>query len=213
MRAADAARRRSYYPGAMLDLNVLDLGEIAYALSDQADYEHCLLIHSQTGEIVYWSAETGIDGHTKIDLDDLDPELISIRPLPSWVWYQDMEEFAQGITDDRAGRSLARAIQGRGAFRRFKDKLNEEYPKLLPAWYAFSEARALRRAVEWLAEEELVDQEIADRYQADHPEPALPLRSVTIELRCIRCNKQCPDSAQEGCSRLATPLLSWEIIR
>jgi hypothetical protein len=30
-----------------------------------------------------WSAETGIDGHAKIDLDDLDPELISIRPLPS----------------------------------------------------------------------------------------------------------------------------------
>jgi len=101
----------------MLDLNVLDLGEITFALSDQADYEHRWLIHAQTGEIVDWSAETGIDGHTKIDLDDLDPELISIRPLPSWVWYQDMEEFARGITDDRAGRSLARAIQGRGAFR------------------------------------------------------------------------------------------------
>jgi Uncharacterised protein family (UPF0158) len=165
----------------MLDLNVLDLGEITFALSDQADCERCWLIHSQTGQIVYWSAETGIDGHTKIDLDDLDPELISIRPLPSWVWYQDMEEFAQGITDDRAGRSLARAIQGRGAFRRFKDKLNEEYPNLLPAWYAFSEARALRRAVEWLAEEELVDQAIANRYRADHPEPDLPLRNVTIQ--------------------------------
>ena len=165
----------------MLDLNVLDLGAITSALSDQADYEHMWLIHSQTGEIVFWSAETGIDGHTKIDPDDLDPELIGIRPLPSWVWYQDMEEFARGITDDRAGRSLARAIQGRGAFRRFKDKLNEEYPNLLPAWYTFSEARALRRAVEWLVEEELVDQEIADRYQTDHPEPDLPLRNVTIQ--------------------------------
>ena len=158
----------------MLDLDALDLGEITYALSDQAAYEHCWLIHSQTGQIVYWSAETGIDGHAKIDLDDLDPELISIRPLPSWVWYQDMEDFAEGITDDRAGRSLARAIQGRGAFRRFKDQLNAEYPNLLPAWYAFSEARALRRAVEWLAEEELVDQGAADRYQTEHPGPDLP---------------------------------------
>lgn len=158
----------------MLDLNVLDLGEIGYALSDQDAYEHCWLIHSQTGEMVYWSADTGIDGHTKIDLDDLDGELISIRPLPSWVWYQDMEDFAGGITDDRAGRRLARAIQGRGAFRRFKDELNEEYPNLLPFWYAFSEARALRRAVEWLAEEELVEQESADRYLTGHPEPGLP---------------------------------------
>lgn len=48
-----------------------------------------------------------------------------------------MEEFARGMTDDRAGRSLARAIRGRGAFRRFKDKFNEEYPNLLPAWYAW----------------------------------------------------------------------------
>jgi hypothetical protein len=158
----------------MLDLNALDLGEISYALNDQTDYEHVWLIHSQTGEIVYWSAETGIDGHTKIDLDDLDPELISIRPLPSWVWYQDMEDFAEGISDDRADRVLARAIQGRGAFRRFKDELNEQYPDLLRAWYAFSEARALRRAVEWLAEEELVEQGTADRYLKDCPEPDLP---------------------------------------
>jgi len=39
----------------------------ARAAPDQADYEHMWLIHSQTGEIVYWSAETGIDGHTKVD--------------------------------------------------------------------------------------------------------------------------------------------------
>ena len=158
----------------MLDLNVLDLGEISHALSDQTAYEHCFLIHSQTGEIVYWSAETGIDGHTRVDLDDLDPELISIRPLPSRVWYQDMEDFAGGITDNRAGRTLTRAIAGRGAFRRFKDKLNEQYPNLVPAWYAFSEARALRRAAQWLAEEELINQEAADRYQTSHPEPDLP---------------------------------------
>jgi restriction endonuclease Mrr len=157
----------------MLDLNALDLGEIAHALSDQTAYEHCWLIHSETGEIVYWSADTGIDGHTKIDLDDLDPELISIRPLPSWIWYQDLEDFAEGISDDHAGRSLARALQDRSPFRRFKNKLHQ-YPNLLPVWHAFSEARALRRAVQWLAEEELINQEAADRYQIGHPEPDLP---------------------------------------
>jgi restriction endonuclease Mrr len=135
----------------MLDLNALDLEEITHALSDQGAYEHCWLIHSQTGEIVYWSADTGIDGHTKIGLDDLDPELISIRTLPSWVWYQDMEDFAGRITDYRAGHSLTRVIQGRGAFRRFKDELIEQHPNLLPAWHGFSGARALRRAVQWLA--------------------------------------------------------------
>ena len=57
-----------------------------------------------------------------------------------------MADFADGITDERAGRRLARAIQGKGAFRRFKDELHEEYPDLLPAWYEFRDTRARRRA-------------------------------------------------------------------
>jgi Uncharacterised protein family (UPF0158) len=158
----------------VLDLGRLDLGEIAYALGDRSDYEHLFLINSRTGEIVYWSADTGIDGQTPIDLDDLDPDLVGIRPLPSWVWYQDMADFAEAITDERAGRRLARAIRGKGAFRRFKDELNEEYPDLLPAWYAFQDVRALRRAVEWLAENSLIDDDAASRFLADHPDPDLP---------------------------------------
>ncbi len=67
----------------MLDLSQLDLEEIATALADQADYEHRWLINPQTGEIVFWTADGGIDGHTPIDLDDLD--LLAIGPLPSYI--------------------------------------------------------------------------------------------------------------------------------
>jgi hypothetical protein len=77
----------------VLDLDNLNLGDIADALADQfGGYEHLMLIDPQTGETVYWSADTGIDGNTPIDLDELleERELIGIRPLPSWVWYQDM---------------------------------------------------------------------------------------------------------------------------
>jgi hypothetical protein len=63
-----------------------------------------------------------------------------------------MADFAEGISDERAGRRLARAIDGKGAFRRFKDELHEEYPHLLPAWYAFRDVRAKRRAVDWLVD-------------------------------------------------------------
>jgi hypothetical protein len=158
----------------VLELNSLDLEEIQFALAQQKDYEHLWLINPKTGEIVYWSAETGIDGQNPIDPDDLDPDLISIDPLPSWIWYQDMADFAEAITDERAGRRLARAIQGKGAFRRFKDELNYEYRDLLPVWYAFSDARAKRRAVEWLADNSVIDQDAASRYVADHPDPDLP---------------------------------------
>ena len=158
----------------VLELNSLDLEEIQFALAQQKDYEHLWLINPKTGEIVYWSAETGIDGQTPIDLDDLDPDLISIDPLPSWIWYQDMADFADTITDERVGRRLARAIQGKGAFRRFKDELNYEYRDLLPVWYAFSDVRGKRRAVEWLADHSLIDHDAASHYMADHPDPDLP---------------------------------------
>jgi hypothetical protein len=84
----------------MLDLSSLDLEEIAAALGDQTDYEHCWLINPQTGQVVFWTCDTGIDGQTPVDLDDLD--LIGIDPLPSYLWYQDMADFAQRTSDDQA---------------------------------------------------------------------------------------------------------------
>jgi hypothetical protein len=87
---------------------------------------------------------------------------------------KDMADFAETITDERAGRRLTRAIQGKGAFRRFKDELHEEYPDLLPAWYAFRDVRAKRRAVQWLADNSLIDDDAATRFLANHPDPDLP---------------------------------------
>jgi Uncharacterised protein family (UPF0158) len=81
---------------------------------------------------------------------------------------------SEAVTDERAGRRLARAIQGRGAFRRFNDELHEEHPDLLPAWYAFRAARARRHAVQWLAGNSLIDEEAAGRFLAGHPDPDLP---------------------------------------
>jgi hypothetical protein len=84
----------------VLDLSSLDREEIGNALADHTDYEHRWLINPQTGEIAFWTAETGIDGQPPVDLDELD--LVCIDPLPSWVWYQDMADFAETIRMSRA---------------------------------------------------------------------------------------------------------------
>jgi hypothetical protein len=162
----------SGYSGPVLDLGRLDLDEIAAALADQTDYEHRWLINPQTGEVAFWTSDTGIDGQNPVDLDELD--LMCIDPVPSYVWYQDMADFAGQISDERAGHRLARAIDGRGAFRRFKAELHEQYPHLLPVWYAFRDSRARRRAVGWLADNSLIDDDSAGRFLADHPDPDLP---------------------------------------
>jgi len=156
----------------VLDLAALDLEEIATALADQTGYEHRWLMNPDTGEIAFWTSDTGIDGQNPVDLDDLD--LIAINPLPSYIWYADMADFADLVSDEQAGRRLARAIEGRGAFRRFRAELHEEYPHLLPAWHAFRDARARRRAVEWLTDHSLVGSDAARRFLDEHADPGVP---------------------------------------
>lgn len=155
----------------MLELSRLDLEEIASALQDQNDYDHLWFLNPDTGEVVFWTRDGGVDGETPVDPDELD--LVRIEPLPSYVWYQDMADFADAISDARAGRRLELAIRGRGAFRRFKDVLHQ-HPRLVPAWHAFSDTRARRRAVDWLDDHSLVDHEATDRFLAEHPDPDLP---------------------------------------
>ena len=156
----------------MLDLGTVDLEEVATALQDQNGWEHCWLIDPQSGQVGFWTEDGGIDGRTPVDLDELD--LIPIEPLPSWVWYRDMADFAEGVSDQRAGRSLARAIEGKRAFRRFKDRLHQTYPDLLSAWHAFQSVRAKRRAIEWLVDNCLVDPEAAAAVLARYADPHLP---------------------------------------
>ncbi|MBG0565674.1 hypothetical protein [Actinoplanes aureus] len=58
-----------------------------------------------------------------------------------------MAGFIDLVSDDRAARRLARAINGRGAFHRFENELNEEYPHLARACLMAERARALARWV------------------------------------------------------------------
>lgn len=157
----------------MLEISDVDLDDLAGVLSDNTQFDESLhLMNPDTGEIVFWTRDGGFDGKTAVDLDDLD--LVRIRPLPSYVWYQDMADFIDLVADERAARRLARAIDGRGAFRRFRAELEEEYPHLLPVWYAFRDNRAARRAVRWLVDESLISSAAADRYLAEHPDPDVP---------------------------------------
>ncbi len=156
----------------MLDLNALDVDEIATALSDQTDYEHRWLIDPRTGEIAFWTSDTGIDGENPIDLDELD--LLPIDPLPSHVWYADMADFAQQVSDPAARQRLVRSLSGRGAFHRFKNELYKEYPELVSVWQAFRDVRAHRRAVGWLLDQGLISEAAAQDFAAGHPDPDLP---------------------------------------
>ena len=78
-----------------------------------------------------------------------------------WLWvacegshdgYRDMEWFIADLDDADFADRLARAISGRGAFRRFKDVLFDR-PDLMTRWHAFANDRQRGRARSWLAAE------------------------------------------------------------
>jgi hypothetical protein len=54
----------------MLDLGEVDVEEIATALADQTDYEHRWLLDPLTGQVAFWTSDTGIDGENPVDIDD-----------------------------------------------------------------------------------------------------------------------------------------------
>lgn len=122
--------------------------------------------------MVFWTSDTGIDGETPVDIDELD--LVPIDPLPARVWLQDMADFADSISDTTAGIRLTRALQGPRAFRRFRNQVYDHHPELIPTWHALRDARARRRAVEGLLDQGLITESAAQQYASDHPDPDLP---------------------------------------
>jgi Uncharacterised protein family (UPF0158)/Nucleotidyltransferase domain len=103
----------------------------------------------------------------------LDRGLIGIEPIPSREAYGDLEDFIARVRDPRARDLLQRAIAGRGAFRRFKDTLLD-FQELRRVWFSFHDARMQRRAIEWLADQGLLDRQVAEREVLARDDPQLP---------------------------------------
>lgn len=156
---------RPGYDRLVLDIGQVDLADLALALEDHSEH-HAWWFDPATGTV-----EPRFAG------DLAPPEagstLIRIDPFPSAVGYGDMEEFVSRVREPGTRDRLERAIAGRGAFRRFKDVLMD-YPDLRRAWFAFHDMRSERRAIDWLADHELVERAVAEKAIDDLPEPVMP---------------------------------------
>jgi hypothetical protein len=139
-------------PTRMLRPLTMDLDELATVL--EGDPVHGGgRIDLRTGEVWPQAALEYAEEVGEIDEDDDDPQ--------RWLWvhcegsrdgYQDMERFIEDLDDEVFAERLARAIVGRGAFRRFSDTLSA-HPELITRWHAFSDDRKRGRARSWLAGE------------------------------------------------------------
>ena len=79
---------------------------------------------------------------------------IAVPETDSHEGYQDMERFILTVQDGHLQDRLWQAIQGRGAFRRFKDVLAGHYREE-KRWYAFQDSQTKERVLEWIESKDI----------------------------------------------------------
>ena len=65
-----------------------------------------------------------------------------------------MLDFLDTVKDMRLRGLLENAVQGQGAFSRFKDAVARD-PDERQRWFAFRDARLRRRIIEWLGDKDI----------------------------------------------------------
>lgn len=101
----------------------IDKDFLAAALTDRSGAD--CFFDRNTGEVI-----CDLDR----ELDREDPRYIRIYPLPSWMEFDLMRAFAEAVSDTRLRDRLEVALDGRGAFRRFKNVLYD-YPDIEEQWF------------------------------------------------------------------------------
>ena len=155
-------------------IHLKDISEVAYVMSDiESGVNDDAYLDVETGEVVrdliggkdldYDSDEALLDA-LALEGYDVDEEDIRIHDViekgggtrylriphvEPWQGYQDMKDFVDVVTMDRVRELLEVAIDGSGAFRRFKDVL-ARYPSWEKQWFAFQRAKEEFRVKEWL---------------------------------------------------------------
>jgi Uncharacterised protein family (UPF0158) len=127
----------------------VDLDELSGCL--EGDPAHCGgRMNVETGEV--WPAGVeglGLDEGEWEDAEDPD-RWLAVECLDSRAGHRDMVDFAATVADVGLAGRLDIALNGRGAFGRFKDVLARQ-PGELERWFIFSEDRRRGRARAWLA--------------------------------------------------------------
>lgn len=129
---------------------VVDLEMLASLLHSDPYRSEGGYVDLETGEVlpaeVLDPAESGLE----IDLDEEPERWLSVDPHGPQDGWNDMALFAQRQRDRGLRDRLERAIEGRGAFRRFRDVVDQE--GLTSGWRLFSTDREIGRARDFMAQ-------------------------------------------------------------
>jgi hypothetical protein len=144
----------------------VDIEEIGISFEDNTRYNQDYYLDTETGEIIILPKELSsqLENDEPIsDLPDWEQELAKVskkilsgdkryQRIPeksSSESYNLMAEFITMPCANQLKEKLSLAINGKGAFRRFKDTLSLS-PDIEKHWYDFKQKRLNKDVIEWL---------------------------------------------------------------
>jgi len=128
----------------------INLYELCEAMEDSS-YENNHYLDLETGEVLFLSEYMDDEDAVKLK-DRIEEDFNRYERIPkaeSQEGYEDMVDFVATVEDEHLVELLEVAINGKGAFRRFKDVLLN-YPEERERWFKFKDERMEERALEWL---------------------------------------------------------------
>jgi len=147
----------------------VDLEMIANAMEDVSRIDMDYYLDKETGEVIVISEEVfryaeEDEDNIREDLPDWQKEdvklaqnilfknpdrYICIPERPSYEGYNLMVEFVEKVEDELLREKLSIALDGKGAFRRFKNVI-ADYPDYREKWFKFRDERLNKEVIEWL---------------------------------------------------------------
>ena len=131
----------------------VDLEELSGLLEGDPASNEGGFLDLQTGEVVpaFMTDEAMVGADAVIDFDADPDRWLRVACEGSRAGWEDMAAYVAGVADSRLREQLERAIEGKGAYRRFRDLIGDT--GLRQAWQEFSDDRQIGRARAYLAEQ------------------------------------------------------------
>jgi hypothetical protein len=132
----------------------IDLDMLETAMED-SDLANRYFLNLVTGEVIFFSDYFGLSDEDERLLEEIDGSnnYVAVERIPSHEAYQWMVDFVDELVapaDANAAEKLSIALDGKGAFRRFKDALHRVDEHWLQAWYQWRDKRLKAAVEEWV---------------------------------------------------------------
>jgi len=149
-----SALQEMYHLATLPNGKPIDMDMLETAMED-SDLANRYFLNLVTGEVFLFSEYAGLSDEDEQLLEEIDGsnDYVAVERIPSHEAYQWMVDFVDEIVapaDEIAAEKLSIALNGKGAFRRFKDTLHRVDDQWLQAWYKWREEQVKAAVDKWL---------------------------------------------------------------